>query len=1252
MAFLTRIFEQLLSMALTALPVMAVVLLVRLLLRKAPKKYSYALWLVVAFRLVCPVAISTDVSIIPQELSSGTMVAEWKDTYTEDTWVIPADSVYYDAAVTAGRQPVTNESGQTYVVAAEDQLREPDTVFGSVIPVASVIWLLGLMVSLGYILWSVFRLRKQVATAVRREWNVWECDGIPTPFVLGLFWTRIYIPFHLSEEERAYVLAHEQYHIRHLDHWAKALALGILAVYWWNPAVWLCWVLFCRDMEMRCDEAVLAKLGEDVKRGYSLSLVSFALDRRFPMALAFGEHDAAKRVKNVLKWKKAKPIVLVIGTVVVIAVAVVCGTNTSTASRVTTEMDGDGVHITAKFKDSVKSWAIYEDVYQDGRLIYSKPRLMDGFEEDGTGTTPRKFEGVLRVDAVHQEGLVFVNELACSFETGAIANWTLPLPEDEYTGMASVLGNGDLDTASHKRYSIEAGEEVLLYSVLLATNPNGSNTTYYQSRSLPKVNDVVVQYRLVASTGTAESFEDTALDLAQTLYDLRVETLNDPEDPGGLNAIRALLDAMGVGKMGEYELGLYDADDGMSSLGAVLTDTLWTGGIYDGESGLLIRFLEPEDKEKSNGKWELIGYLIQALIPDLEDGDYVFPKQPGGNEYHQIFMDGDDWIAEHLGYKTLKELGQSAKGIRALLAYFAEQEDPLGDLARELFSLRADGVREQPAVAQMMEVMDLGGEPLGTYTVTWPEETVVQVDFTQLNVTTDDLDSAMTSRAAMILAVSDEVEQVNWCSIPDSNYTVYFDRAQPDAWARNLGYENLADLGRTIEGLEKFLKYLGFDETGLSTSLLSLAGGGDRWELMEALMEADLWDGAITQSAQVTTTANFDVTVVFERPPQDAEALDIAMTRRAMVLLKLRPTEINRVCWSYPNEDGGIEQRVLHVDEMAGLIALSSDSRVYQSIETVEDLERFIRFLNLDKKVFLMFAGEENSLAAEEPALLVTSAENQIGAAWYEDGSFDWNYDGLPTLILPAVTTPSHTDPYILTLSLSGDEAETLTAGEDYYAVTENGTTVEKNTYTLPRNEDGVYRLTIQRRNEDQAEQAVYFVPYEKGKFVFRVQLPQRISLPENSTPFTDILGYDGYIQTESTGGYWEVRTYYAVTGSEIFPIAESFGFDGAKDYSVDLDGDGVKEFVTNVQFGGDGHENVYVYRRIGDGASGIQRGILDLSDLPNHDNWGVNSTTAEYDPAAEVFRIRYAQKNTEEYGVLETQGLERFQFSEFSPMT
>ena len=148
--------------------------------------------------------------------------------------------------------------------------------------------------------------------------------------------------------------------------------------------------------------------------------------------------------------------------------------------------------------------------------------------------------------------------------------------------------------------------------------------------------------------------------------------------------------------------------------------------------------------------------------------------------------------------------------------------------------------------------------------------------------------------------------------------------------------------------------------------------------------------------------------------------------------------------------------------------------------------------------------------------------------------------------------------------------------------------------------------------------------------------------------PFRDILGYDGYVRTETDGVGWSMRTYYAVEGDRTFPIARAWGYHTAESYAVDLDGDGQKELVANVAYGADGHEDVLVYRRTGDT---VEQGWLDLEGkLPNFHNWGINATAARYDPAEEVFRVRYALKNSDQYGTMEFRGLGDFLFAPYAP--
>lgn len=151
-------------------------------------------------------------------------------------------------------------------------------------------------------------------------------------------------------------------------------------------------------------------------------------------------------------------------------------------------------------------------------------------------------------------------------------------------------------------------------------------------------------------------------------------------------------------------------------------------------------------------------------------------------------------------------------------------------------------------------------------------------------------------------------------------------------------------------------------------------------------------------------------------------------------------------------------------------------------------------------------------------------------------------------------------------------------------------------------------------------------------------------SSPEDARTFTGIMGFDGYMEAEPSGS-WELRTYHTVIDGTPYVIAESFGFGGIQDYTVDLDGDGVTELVANVQFGGDGAQRAYVYQRKG---NDVYLGTLSVKDLPNFDNWGANATQSEYDPATGVFRLRYAQKGSEDYATLEMTTLDRFEFSLF----
>ncbi len=362
MAVLTGIVRQLLTMALEALPVMAAVLLARLLLRKAPKKFSMVLWLAVALRLICPVLPESPVGLVQTERAEQAVsVLLEKPQATAPRLPVPyagAEESGGASGHSAGERPPAESA------AAED---------GGWLPVLSLLWLAGFAAMAGWMLLGWLRLRRLVSAAVRRERDVWECDGLPSPFVMGLLRPKIYVPFRLTDAQRTCVMAHERYHIRRRDPWWKLLGCGILAVYWWDPAVWLCWSLFCRDLEMSCDEAVLDQLA-------------------VLLVMSVGVHNARAGDESVVTLAAAE--------------------------------DG-GVEISVRASEQVRSWALLEEVYQDGRLVSSAYRVFDGFADQEDGVTERSFRCTLRAEVPQLADGGFAGELAVSC---AGAAQTLPLP--------------------------------------------------------------------------------------------------------------------------------------------------------------------------------------------------------------------------------------------------------------------------------------------------------------------------------------------------------------------------------------------------------------------------------------------------------------------------------------------------------------------------------------------------------------------------------------------------------------------------------------------------------------------------------------------------------------------------------------------------------------------------------------------------------------------------------------------------------
>lgn len=322
--------------------VILAVLAVRFLLRKCPKKYSYWLWAIVGIRMLFDLPVASRFSLFNLFRLSG------ESTTTVGTEAQHTNNMTMPNHLftTAQNSPAATEIKPVSPAAV------PEMSFTQTVPaVLFFVWIAGMVLVLSYGIYSYVKCRKLVRTAVilkkplhlyglqlqsadgkrknRRMDGVWECDGIPSPFVLGIFRPQIYIPFRMEDLGQQYILAHECCHIRRHDPLWKLLAFVLLAVYWWNPLVWVAFFYMVRDMEMSCDEAVIESFGNGIKKGYSESLLAFAMERHpYSFApVAFGEGDAGKRIKNVLNFRKPHTWLAAVMTVIIVVVAVCCLTN-------------------------------------------------------------------------------------------------------------------------------------------------------------------------------------------------------------------------------------------------------------------------------------------------------------------------------------------------------------------------------------------------------------------------------------------------------------------------------------------------------------------------------------------------------------------------------------------------------------------------------------------------------------------------------------------------------------------------------------------------------------------------------------------------------------------------------------------------------------------------------------------------------------------------------------------------------------
>ena len=313
---MSGIFLKLLNLSISASWLVLVVLALRLVLKRAPKWVNVLLWGMVALRLMLPFSIESALSLIPSAETVSPEVVRFDPAPT-----ITSGVEFIDNAV----NPSLSESFAAAPLASVNPLYVWTYLAGWV-------WLIGLAAMLAYALVSYLRLRRRVSASIPLRENIYVCDEVPSPFILGIVHPRIYLPSALDEAQWGSVLSHERAHLARHDHWWKPLGFALLAVYWFNPLLWLAYTLLCRDIELACDERVLRGMDAGQVKDYSSALLACSVPRRMLAAcpLAFGEVGVGARVKNALRYKKPAFWIVAASVIVCIVVAVCFLTNPRT----------------------------------------------------------------------------------------------------------------------------------------------------------------------------------------------------------------------------------------------------------------------------------------------------------------------------------------------------------------------------------------------------------------------------------------------------------------------------------------------------------------------------------------------------------------------------------------------------------------------------------------------------------------------------------------------------------------------------------------------------------------------------------------------------------------------------------------------------------------------------------------------------------------------------------------------------------
>lgn len=380
-----ELFLSVLNMSLTASYVILFVILVRMLLKKAPKVISYALWAVVAFRLIVPFSFESMFSFLPRSMNTAP---------------ITPDIIYQQSPrINSGIEVVDSFVNKSLPAPTIEASANPLQIY---IGFGAYIWILGIVALIFYSVISTLHLKRRLKGSRLIEHNIYEANNLKTPFVLGLIKPRIYLPVGLNIQERRYILLHEQTHIHRKDHIIKILAFLILSLHWFNPLVWIAFMLMNSDMEMSCDEKVLKEIQEDIKKPYAYSLLSLATGKHAinGSPLAFGEGIMKGRIKNVLNYRKPGfwAIALSIILVAAVGIGLMANPRTVTGDKSIISNARDVLKITVETQPGDESSL---KMIEDKEHIMDVINYINGLNLKKTDKDPSQYEGMSYIITIY-----------------------------------------------------------------------------------------------------------------------------------------------------------------------------------------------------------------------------------------------------------------------------------------------------------------------------------------------------------------------------------------------------------------------------------------------------------------------------------------------------------------------------------------------------------------------------------------------------------------------------------------------------------------------------------------------------------------------------------------------------------------------------------------------------------------------------------------------------------------------------------